>query len=512
VAEDAEDGAIVGTVAVTNPEPGDTFTFAIAPEDDSGAFAIASDTGEITVADADFLDHETQSNVSFTVEVTEAGVEPISTTAEVTVGILDVNEAPAISDQVFLIPIDPATVPLIGVVEADDPDNNQSISFEITEGDTSLFGIDDAGTLTVLNPAQLTESSYQLTVTVTDDAAEPLSSTAQIIVQQATAEDEDQLPDGVEIDFTDVEFTTIGTMDADTLMGTDGDDSIQGLAGADFLVGSDGNDTISGGPDDDIIQGNPGDDIIRGGLGNDDIGGGRGNDRLDGRDGDDIINGRDDNDLILGGAGNDTLIGGEGNDTIYGEDGDDIFSGAQGRDTLVGGAGNDQIFAGKEDDVLSGGSGDDLLEGRDDNDTLLGGTGNDTLVGGDGEDTLIGAESVLRGQGERDILTGGVDLEPQTDTFVLGDIGGVFYTDGNDADPGLADHALITDFDVNSDLIQLSGAAGDYFLEGTSVDGITGTGIFLESPAIEASELVGFVQDVEVGSLDLNNTSQFTFV
>ncbi len=513
VPEDEMDGAVVGTVAVSNPEPGDTFTFAIDPEDNGGgAFAIAADTGEITVADADLLDHETQSNVSFTVEVTEAGVEPISTTAEVTVGILDVNEAPVIGDQFFLIPVDPVTVPLIGIVEADDPDNNQSIDYEITEGDTSLFGIDDAGALTVLAPSQLTESSYQLTVTVTDDADEPLSSTAQITIQQATAEDEDQLPDGVEIDFTGIEFATVGTPGEDSLIGTDIDDSIQGAAGDDFLAGAEGNDIINGGPGEDVITGNLGDDTIRGGLGNDNVGGGIGNDRISGGDGDDLLNGRDGNDLLLGGVGDDTLLGEVGNDTIYGEAGDDIFIGSAGRDTLVGGAGNDQIFAGRDDDVLSGGSGDDLLEGRDDDDTLLGGTGNDTLVGGNGMDTLIGAESVQRGRGERDILTGGVDIEPATDTFVLGDIGGVFYTDGDGSDEGLADHALITDFAIGSDLIQLSGTAEDYVLQERTVSGISGTGIFLEATASETTELVGLVQDVEVGSLDLNDTSQFRFV
>ncbi|MGF1522101.1 MAG: hypothetical protein ACFBSF_07260 [Leptolyngbyaceae cyanobacterium] len=325
--------------------------------------------------------------------------------------------------------------------------------------------------------------------------------------------DEDQLPDGVEISIDGTEFTVVGTPGNDVLTGTTGNDAIRGNAGEDILAGAEGDDIISGGPGDDVISGNPGNDTILGGLGDDYIGGGKGSDRLGGRDGDDVLNGRDDDDLLLGGLGNDVLIGGEGNDTAYGEAGDDIFSGSRGMDTLVGGAGNDQLFAGKENDTLSGGSGDDHLEGRDDDDRLMGGTGDDTLIGGEGEDTLIGAASIQRGRGEADILTGGAgELDTQTDTFVLGDVDGVFYDDGNTSSQGISDFALITDFFCSFDVIQLAGAAADYRLEDSLVNGVAGTLILWNGDGSLEGELIGLLQSVESSSLDLNNSSQFQYV
>ncbi|MEO0985240.1 MAG: Ig-like domain-containing protein [Cyanobacteria bacterium J06639_14] len=514
VEENSDEGLIIGTIEVANPDPGETFTFAIDPEDDgNGAFEIDATTGDIAIADAELLDHETQSNITFTVEVTEDGENGLSTTAEITIGVIDVNEAPVMSDQTFLIPADPVNSPLLGTVDANDPDDDQTLAYVITEGDTNLFGIDDSGQLTILEPDQLLEDSYELTIEVTDDGDEPLSTAAQITVRQPTPEDEDRLPDDVAIDISGTEFDIVGTDGDDALDGTDDNDAIKGGLGLDRITGQGGDDILSGGKNADTLLGKEGNDTIRGGNGRDDIGGGKGDDRLAGVNGDDIIAGKVGDDLILGGFGNDELIGDEGNDAIYGEEDNDRIRGKEGDDTLVGGAGNDDIQGGKGIDVLSGGSGDDTLEGKADDDVLLGGTGNDTLLGNEGEDTLIGVDNIQKGRGERDSFTGGDEEDTQTDTFVLGDIGGVFYDDGDNASDGRDDFALVTDFEVDIDTIQLSGSVGDYFLEDIVLDDeLTGTGIFWQPSGAQTGELIGFLQDLEASSLDLNDSSQFEFV
>jgi Ca2+-binding RTX toxin-like protein len=81
---------------------------------------------------------------------------------------------------------------------------------------------------------------------------------------------------------------------------------------------------------------------------------------------------------------NDELNGTEGADRIHGLLLDDILSGS---------TGDDQIFGGYGRDVLYGGQGNDALYGGAGNDQFTGGEGNDTISGGDGVDEAIYASS-----------------------------------------------------------------------------------------------------------------------
>jgi hypothetical protein len=85
-------------------------------------------------------------------------------------------------------------------------------------------------------------------------------------------------------------------------------------------------------------------------------------------------------DTITGGAGADHIDGGATGDIIYGGDGADIIDGGRSGDTLYGDGGNDTIY---------GGTGYDNIFGGDGNDTIDGGVHNDTIDGGDGTDTVI---------------------------------------------------------------------------------------------------------------------------
>jgi hypothetical protein len=140
---------------------------------------------------------------------------------------------------------------------------------------------------------------------------------------------------------------------------------------------------------------------------------------------------------------NATLAGGAGNDTITGDTGNDLLYGRAGNDQMSGGSGNDTLF---------GGQGNDTLLGRDGNDVLIGDRGNDLLLGGEGNDTLTGASptSTNFGLGEIDTLTGGAG----SDLFILGNSTRTYYDDGTGG-LGLADFALITDFSLTADNIQL---------------------------------------------------------
>ena len=61
------------------------------------------------------------------------------------------------------------------------------------------------------------------------------------------------------------------------------------------------------------------------------------------------------------------------------------------------------------------------------------------------------------------------------DTFILGDRENVFYSSQN-----AFDYALIADFNVDRDTIELSGERADYVLAPTSGDLPQGTGLYLD--------------------------------
>ncbi len=143
---------------------------------------------------------------------------------------------------------------------------------------------------------------------------------------------------------------------------------------------------------------------------------------------------------------------------------------------------------------------------------VYGTTASETVSGTDGADIISGIpqSGTFLGDGTIDVLWG----REGDDVFLLGDIRGVFYNDDDHRKSGTSDYALIQDFE-SGDQIQLwnSGKTHYHFVEMT-IDGLVGTGIYLD-PSANASdhpsynsrdELIGFVAGVTgqwLGSSDL---------
>jgi Ca2+-binding RTX toxin-like protein len=85
VYENAATGVVVGTVSATDPDAGDTLTYALL-DDAGGRFAIDPTTGAITVADGSLLDYETADQHSVVVQVTDA--DGLSDTETFSIGVL----------------------------------------------------------------------------------------------------------------------------------------------------------------------------------------------------------------------------------------------------------------------------------------------------------------------------------------------------------------------------------------------------------------------------------------
>ena len=290
-------------------------------------------------------------------------------------------------------------------------------------------------------------------------------------------------------------MVTIGTENNDTLLGTSGNDAIAGLEADDLIFGDAGNDTMYGGVD------NLTDSLVVGG-------------------GDDVIFGGEGDDLIFNSFGNDELYGGSGNDTLVSEEsfiqtmGSNLLDGGEGRDKVVYlntrvsinladgtvttesdfvrrsdrlaniedievtgsdskiiGDGKDNSFSGTHgNDTIYGAGGDDTIDGFGGSDILGGDGGNDFIRGRSGSDTLMGTSSHTRGRNEVDILekmySESSFLERETDSFVLGDRDGAYYTADGDGD-----YAEIINFQSGVDKLMLHGAANQY--EISTLDGTT---------------------------------------
>ena len=286
------------------------------------------------------------------------------------------------------------------------------------------------------------------------------------------------------------------------IIGNSGHNTLRGFGGSDSLDGGDGDDTVEGGGGDDIVLGGGGDDLLSGGVGKNFLAGGLGNDTVtltaDGvwsnrysavHVSDDVSVGTGQR-IALGGKNrfDDVVWGQGGQDSILLTDGDDVlalddrYSGYNER-ALVNSDGTDlmrntarvdgfeEIFAGAGNDVIDltsvtfgssagvaarlyGEAGDDVLWSGRGNDFLLGGEGNDRLNGGAGNDEL----------------TGGLGA----DIFE--------FTSTSGAD-------VITDFDVDNDLIHIYTKPGDTQEVTFSNDTITWGTVSIQLQGLSASSL-----------------------
>jgi len=120
-------------------------------------------------------------------------------------------------------------------------------------------------------------------------------------------------------------------------------------------------------------------------------------------------------------------------------------------------------------------------------------------VAGTGADTLTGcADSANGGTGEIDKLTGGTDA----DLFELGWSGGCYYNDGSITATGITDYAIITDFTVGVDRLQLDGSYSNYYVGASGASRVTGYGVWYEQGAKD--ELIAVIQSTT--TITVSNT------
>jgi Cadherin domain/RTX calcium-binding nonapeptide repeat (4 copies) len=448
VAENTANGTVVGTIASTDADSGQTRTFSLTGGTGQTAFAVST-AGVITVANSSLLNFEATPSFTLNVTVMDNGTPQLSDTAVITVTLTNVNEAPTVNAAgPFSLAENSANGTAVGSVTATDPDAGQTatLQFSITGGNTSnAFAINaSTGAITVANSAALnfeTTPTFNLIITATD-AGTPVLSNSRTVVVNLT--DVNEAPVVNAATFTvaadSANGTAVGTATASdpdagqtltfsiTAGNTNGAFAINGSTGAITVANSaafstatqfqlivqatDNGVPILSGSNTVTINITPAGAtayVIRGTDRNDRI---VVEECKDGqvtvivndkvthvqlqKDQEIQVFGLDGNDqIVLKGLNrNVTVDGGDGNDTINGRGVTNPLAvqtllGGKGNDVLIGGRGNDILRGGDGNDVLRGGKGNDLLDGGLGNDVLIGGPGNDALIGGGGKDVLI---------------------------------------------------------------------------------------------------------------------------
>ncbi len=224
VAENSANGTIVGTVIASDPDAAQTKTFSIVSSNSSGAFAINSTTGILTVASSEILNFENITSIALIIKVQDNGVGNLSSQATITVSIIDINEEPAISNQSFIVSEKSALGTIIGKVVASDPDAGQAMSFSIISGNINgAFAINPStGLISVANKAALNyqvSSSFALVVKVQDNGTGNLSNQATITISLT---DMNEAPVITDQSFSVAENSVLGTT-VGTVIATDPD-------------------------------------------------------------------------------------------------------------------------------------------------------------------------------------------------------------------------------------------------------------------------------------------------
>ncbi|MFH1119555.1 MAG: cadherin domain-containing protein [Bacteroidota bacterium] len=175
-------GTVVGTVVASDPNTGQTLTYAITAGNTGNAFSMNASTGQISVINSSVLTPQT---FSLTVRVTDNGSPNLYSQATVTIIVTTPpNQAPVISNQSFSIIQYSPNGTLLGIVSATDPNTGQTLTYSIISGNTnSTFSINSSnGWLTVSNSAALSPQTFSLVIRVTDNGTPNLYSQATVTV------------------------------------------------------------------------------------------------------------------------------------------------------------------------------------------------------------------------------------------------------------------------------------------------------------------------------------------
>ncbi len=166
VQETAINGTSLGAIQATDPD-NDDLTFEIFSGNERGAFAININSGELTVADITAIDFTTSDPFVLTVDASDG---KLTSSAEITIVVVQSNTAPSIEDQTFTID-ENAMAGEIGQVVATDAQTSNLQYFVTNGNEEGIFSL-TAGGILHLTKAEMIDyektEKYTLTIQVSD--------------------------------------------------------------------------------------------------------------------------------------------------------------------------------------------------------------------------------------------------------------------------------------------------------------------------------------------------------
>ena len=172
VAENAANGAVVGTIVGVDPDVGAVLTYSLT-DNAGGRFAINATTGQITVADGTLLNFEAAASHGVTVRVTDQS--GLTFDKAITLNVTNVNEAPTNATLTGGSVVENATNgTAVGTVTGVDPDAGAVLAYSLTDNAGGRFAINaTSGQITVADGTLLNfeaATSHGVTVRVTDQS------------------------------------------------------------------------------------------------------------------------------------------------------------------------------------------------------------------------------------------------------------------------------------------------------------------------------------------------------
>lgn len=177
VEENAEGGTVVGKLDGFDPDGDTDLTFVLFEGD--VPFSVKPD-GEIVVKEGSSIDFETKDSYEFIVRVIDGG--ELHTDSVITVKVIDVNEAPKVDNQRFVVEENVDAPFQIGFIDVNDPDTDPSMNNVTCKlvDESEIFSVDVNCSLTLNKPLDYeTDSLYKITVVGTDGE---LSDTAEVTI------------------------------------------------------------------------------------------------------------------------------------------------------------------------------------------------------------------------------------------------------------------------------------------------------------------------------------------
>ncbi len=141
-------GTVVGTVSASDPDFGQSLTYAITGGAGQEKFTIDSKTGQLTVATGAVLNFEGTNSYSLAVTVTDNATPPASATATITISLTNVDEPPTqilLSSNTISELADTSGQVIIGTLTTNDPDAGAAYTIvpHVDSPDLSAFEVLD---------------------------------------------------------------------------------------------------------------------------------------------------------------------------------------------------------------------------------------------------------------------------------------------------------------------------------------------------------------------------------